>query len=163
MKNILIARIDDRLIHGQVVTSWVKVYPITEILIIANDLAKNLLMQRIYQSVAPVGIDVKVLDNLTAVEYLNETSKKNENLLVLVKTPDVFEYLVERGIFLKKIVLGGMGLIPGREVLIKNVSANESEREGLKRLIENGIKVVYQMVPSDKEFEIEKLLEGKQA
>lgn len=158
MKNILVARIDDRLIHGQVVTSWIKSYPITEILIIADDLAKNMLMQRIYKSVAPTGIEVKIMTNSGALSYLQEDSKKEENLLVLVKTPEVFEYLTENGISLTKIVLGGMGLLPGREVLIRNVSANEAERESLRRLISSGIKIVYQMLPANTERDIEKLL-----
>jgi len=162
MKNILVARIDDRLIHGQVVTSWVKSFSITEILIIADDLAKNMLMQRIYKSVAPAGIEVSIMTNSSALSYLRGDSKKDENLLILVKTPDVFEYLVDNGISLGKIVLGGMGLLPGREVLIRNVSANEAERESLKRLIGSGIKVVYQMLPSNKERDIEKLLIGNQ-
>lgn len=162
MKNILVARIDDRLIHGQVVTSWVKSYPITEILIVADDLAKNMLMQRIYKSVAPAGIEVKIMTNSGALSYLQQDSKKEENLLILVKTPEVFEYLVENGISLSKIVLGGMGLLPGREVLIRNVSANEAERESLKRLIASGIKIVYQMLPANKERDIEKLLVGNQ-
>ena len=156
MRNILVARIDDRLIHGQVVTSWVKAFPITQILIIADDLAKNLLMQRIYQSVAPVGIQVTILDNASAADYLKEDSKKGENLLVLVKTPDVLEHLIDNGIPLSKIVLGGMGLQPGREVLVKNVSANEAERESLRRIMSKGIKIVYQLVPTNNEIEIEK-------
>lgn len=160
MKNITIARIDDRLIHGQVVTSWVKSYPINEILIIADDLGKNMLMQRIYKSVAPSGISVKIMTNIDALNYLREESRNELNLLILVKTPDVFEYLVDNGIHLEKIILGGMGLLPGREVLIRNVSANEAERESLMRLMEAGIKIVYQMLPSNKERDIEKILTG---
>lgn len=162
MKNILVARIDDRLIHGQVVTSWVKSFPITEILIIADDLAKNMLMQRIYKSVAPAGIEVKIVTNLGALSYLQEDAKRGENLLLLVKTPEVLEFLVTNGIPLTKIVLGGMGLLPGREVLIRNVSTNDAERESLRRLIGSGIKIVYQMLPANKERDIEKLLVGTQ-
>ncbi len=158
MRNFLVARIDDRLIHGQVVTSWVKSYPITDILIIADDLAKNLLMQRIYKSVAPAGIEVKIMSNDGALDYLLEDGKNEEKIMILVKTPDVFEYLVDHGIPLTKIVLGGMGLLPGREVLIRNVAANEAERESLRRLIGNGIRIVYQMLPSTKERDIEKLV-----
>ncbi|MEL7636698.1 MAG: PTS sugar transporter subunit IIB [Anaerolineaceae bacterium] len=158
MKNIVVARIDDRLIHGQVVTSWIKAYPITEILIIAGDLAQNMLMQRIYKSVAPEGIDVNIMNNEHAMNYLHENEKKNENLMILVKTPEIFEFLVENGIQINKIILGGMGSKPGRDTLIRNVSANESERESLRRLIDRGIKIVYQMVPVDKEIEVEKLL-----
>lgn len=162
MRNILVARIDDRLIHGQVVTSWVKSYPITEILIIADDLAKNMLMQRIYKSVAPAGIEVKIMSNSGALVFLKEDGKREENILILVKTPEVFEYLVDYGISLPKIVLGGMGLLPGREVLIRNVAANEAERESLRRLISSGIKIYYQMLPGNKERDIEKLLIGNQ-
>ncbi|MEA4811572.1 MAG: PTS sugar transporter subunit IIB [Anaerolineaceae bacterium] len=158
MKNVLVARIDDRLIHGQVVTAWVKTFPITEILIIADDLAKNMLMQRIYKSVAPHGVEVNVMDGNNALSYLRQIGKKGEHIMILVKTPDVFEHLVENGIPFNKIVLGGMGLSAGRQVLIRNVSANESERESLKRLISKGIKIVYQMVPVEKEVEIEKYL-----
>ena len=158
MKKIIVARIDDRLIHGQVVTSWIKAYPITEILIIAGDLAQNMLMQRIYKSVAPEGIDVNIMNNEHAMNYLHEDEKKNENLMILVKTPEIFEFLIENGIQLTKIILGGMGSKPGRETVIRNVSANESERESLRRLIDRGIKIVYQMVPVDKEIEVEKLL-----
>lgn len=115
-------------------------------------------MQRIYKSVAPEGIDVNIMNNEHAMNYLHEDEKKNENLMILVKTPEIFEFLIENGIQLTKIILGGMGSKPGRETVIRNVSANESERESLRRLIDRGIKIVYQMVPVDKEIEVEKLL-----
>lgn len=161
MRKILVARIDDRLIHGQVVTSWVKAYPITEILIIAEDLAQNMLMQRIYKSVAPAGIDVNILDNRDALNYLLSDCKVDQNLLILVKTPDVFEFLINNGVIITKIVLGGMGLKPGRETLIKNIAANDAERECLRRLLNKGIKIVYQMVPIAGEKDVEKALVGK--
>lgn len=161
MRKILVARIDDRLIHGQVVTSWVKAYPITEILIIAEDLAQNMLMQRIYKSVAPAGIDVNILDNRDALNYLLSDCKVDQNLLILVKTPDVFEFLINNGVIITKIVLGGMGLKPGRETLIKNIAANDAERECLRRLLNKGIKIVYQMVPIAGGKDVEKVLVGK--
>lgn len=162
MKNIRIARIDDRLIHGQVVTAWVKTYPIQEILIVADDLAKNLLMQRIYKSVAPHDVEINVLDKDGAVSFLKDTKAQTKELMVLVKTPDVFEYLIDNGIEISKIIIGGMGLMPGRQTLIKNVSANEAERETLRRLIRMGVRIVYQMVPNEKEVEIGKLLEKQE-
>ena len=158
MRNILVARIDDRLIHGQVVTSWIKAYPITVILIIAKDLPKNILMQRIYKSVAPDGIEVKIMDNPGALAYLQENSRKSENIMIIVKTPNILEFLVEHDIPLTTIILGGMGAKPGRETLIRNVSTNEAERESLRNLINKGIKIIYQMVPADKEIEVRKLL-----
>ena len=56
MKNIVLTRIDDRLIHGQVVTAWIKQYPINKILIIDDELSQNRLMERIYKAAAPIGM-----------------------------------------------------------------------------------------------------------
>ena len=56
MKNIVLTRIDDRLIHGQVVTAWIKQYPINKILIIDDELSQNRLMERIYKAAAPMGV-----------------------------------------------------------------------------------------------------------
>ena len=52
----LYVRIDDRLIHGQVVTAWIKQYPINKILIIDDELSQNRLMERIYKAAAPMGV-----------------------------------------------------------------------------------------------------------
>lgn len=161
MKNIIVVRIDDRLIHGQVVTSWIRSYPITDIVIIAEDLSKNMLMQRIYKSVAPDGIRVAIFNNPDALAFLNGEGNPKENIMILVKTPDVLEYLFDNGIHFSKIILGGMGAKPGREVLIRNVSANEAEKETLLRLIDKGIEIVYQMIPIDNALDVEKLLRGK--
>ena len=55
MKNILVARVDDRLIHGQVMTAWIKSYPINHILIVDDELSKNQLMLNIYKAAMPAG------------------------------------------------------------------------------------------------------------
>ena len=60
MKNIVLTRIDDRLIHGQVVTAWIKQYPINKILIIDDELSQNRLMERIYKAAAPMGVEVLI-------------------------------------------------------------------------------------------------------
>ena len=66
MKHILVTRIDDRLIHGQVVTAWIKQYPINKILIIDDELSRNKLMERIRQE----------LDNGTFASFRQEYSEK---------------------------------------------------------------------------------------
>lgn len=162
MKNILVTRIDDRLIHGQIVTSWIKAYPINHILIVAEDLAKNQLMQRIYKSVAPSGVTVTILDNKASADLLKQEPNKDENYLILVKTPDVLEFLFDQGIPISKIVLGGMGAKPGRDTLIRNVSVNETELDCFRRLIDHGIQIVYQLVPVEKEIDIKNAIERKQ-
>ena len=57
MKNITLTRIDDRLIHGQVVAFWMKEFPINKILVIDDVLSKDIFMSRIYKAAAPAGAE----------------------------------------------------------------------------------------------------------
>ena len=158
MRNILVTRIDDRLIHGQVVTAWIKQYPINRILIIDDELSKNKLMGRIYKAAAPVGIEVVIMNQDMAEGFIKETLVPKENLMILVKVPQVLEGLISKGIAINKVILGGMGAKPGRKTFNKNVSANEEETGCFKRMIEGGVEIYYQLVPNDKEVNIRKLL-----
>lgn len=158
MKHILVTRIDDRLIHGQVVTAWIKQYPINKILIIDGELSKNKLMERIYKAAAPVGIEVVIMDQESAEVFLKEAPLPKENIMILVKVPQVLEGLLHAGIDITKIILGGMGAKPGRKTFNKNVSANEDETDCFKRIIDSGVEIYYQLVPSEKEVNIRKLL-----
>lgn len=158
MKEMLVVRIDDRLIHGQVVTAWIKQYPINKILIIDEELSKNNLMERIYKAAAPVGVEVMIMNQKDAEGFLKEAPGPKEGLMVLVKIPQVLEALIQSGIRIPKIILGGMGAKPGRKTFNRNVSASEEETGCFKRMIEGGTEICYQLVPSEKEVNIRKLL-----
>lgn len=158
MRNIILTRIDDRLIHGQVVTAWIRRYPINCILIVDDELAKNRLMERIYKAAAPVGVEVLIKSVQDAGEWLLEDGKKGEQILILVKVPCVIEKLLEKQILIEKVILGGMGAGKGRKTFIKNVSASEDEIENFRNINSKGIEIVYQLVPDEKETPIKKLL-----
>lgn len=158
MKSILVARVDDRLIHGQVMTAWVKSYPINKILIIDDELARNQLMLGIYKAAAPKGITVEVSAKEGSEALLSQPAAANENYMILAKTPEVFEHLNQHGIAFSVLVVGGMGAKPGRKTLYRNLSASEEEKACMKRLEEKGVRVVYQMVPVDREVALGQML-----
>lgn len=153
MKNISVARIDDRLIHGQVVTSWIKVYPVDKILIIDEALVKNKLMMRIYKASAPSDVEVDVMDVETATDYLMNDSKR-ENLLLLTKSPIVYEKLIDNGVKIETIILGGMGLGDDRKRINKNIAMSDKEILSFKKILDKGIKVSYKMVPDSKDIDV---------
>lgn len=158
MRNVLVTRIDDRLIHGQVVTAWIKVYPINKILIIDDELSKNQLMLRIYKAAAPTGVEVVLMNQEDAAEYLLDDPVKGENIMVLVKIPEVIEKIINQGYEISKIILGGMGASEKRKRFNRNVSASEEEIASFRRIVDKGIKIVYQLVPNDREMDIKELL-----
>lgn len=158
MKNIVLARIDDRLIHGQVVTSWVKQVNANRIIIVDDPLTKDVFMQRLLKAAAPSGISVSILTTEDAAKFLKEDPSVGENIIILVKVPEILEALIDGGVLLEKIILGGMGAKEGRSRFNKNVSAGAKEVECIKRILEKGVSVYYQMVPGEKAVDVKKII-----
>ncbi|MDD3337366.1 MAG: PTS sugar transporter subunit IIB [Lachnospiraceae bacterium] len=158
MRTIVLTRIDDRLIHGQVVTAWVKKVNCNRILIVDDPLTKDVFMQKILKSAAPIGMHVDVKGVADATAFLTEPEEKDEKILILVKTPQPLEALADAGVVLPTIILGGMGAKAGRKKFNRNVSASEEEVACLKRLSEKVSTVQYQLVPDEKPMLLEKLL-----
>lgn len=159
MRNIVLARIDDRLIHGQVVTSWSKVTGANAILIADDALTKDRFTQRILLAAAPPDIDVTVYTVADAITYLKEEGDQNERLILLTKVPEVMEAIIDAGIPIDKIVLGGMGIKAGRARFNKNVSASSEELECMKRILAKRTDIIYQLVPSERPVNMSKLIE----
>jgi len=157
LRNLVLVRIDDRLIHGQVVTAWIKHTRGNRILIIDDKLVNDRMMQRVLKAAAPPGISVEVLTITDAAVLLKEDASPGENVIILVKTPDVLEKLTELGVVFEKIVIGGMGLTPQRKRYNKSLSASDEEVACMKRLMQKGIAMTFQLVPETGAINGEKL------
>lgn len=155
MKNLVLVRIDDRLIHGQVVTQWLKTTKGNRILIIDDELPNNKMMLRVLKAAAPPGVAVDVLSEEDALVYLKGESQKGENIVILVKIPEVLEHLIDNGVVIPKIILGGMGINAKRKKFNRNVAASEEEIKAMNRIIQKGSAIFYQLVPSDMAVNIE--------
>lgn len=160
MKNIVLCRIDDRLIHGQVVTSWVKQTGGNRIIIVDDALTKDLFMQKILKAAAPRDVSVDILSVGDGTAVLKEEPGMGEKVIILVKTPQIPEQLIEGGVELPRIVLGGMGAKEGRKKFNRNVSASQEEMDSMKRMIAGGTQIVYQLVPTESPTDVRKMLEG---
>ena len=158
MSEIVLTRIDDRLIHGQVMTAWVKKTRANQILIIDDEVAKDDFMSEILKMSAPAGIDIVVKGLEDAVTFLNEQETENKRLIILVKAPITIDVIVEKGIVIDKLVVGGMGAKANRRVLYKYISASDEERATFKKLIDRGIPVVIHIIPDQKEIDLSKYL-----
>lgn len=158
MRNIVLCRIDDRLIHGQVVTAWAKQTNANRIVIVDDALEKDAFMQKVLAATAPPGIKVDALSIDKAAEDLKKDGTPNEKIIILVKVPEVFEALINKGVKLDKIILGGIASKAGRTKFNKNVSASPEEVECMKRIIEKGVPMYFQLVPSEQAVDVSKML-----
>ncbi|BEU88620.1 PTS sugar transporter subunit IIB [Selenomonas sp. TAMA-11512] len=153
MRNVVLARVDDRLIHGEVVSVWTPTLSVNRIAVVDDGVAADAFNTRVIKGLAPEGVKCFVWSVATAVEKLKGDPKKDERMMILTKTPITFLRLVEGGIGLKEVNLGGMGLRDARRTFIKNVACDEEEIEAIKRLDARGVRVYYQLVPEQQIIE----------
>ena len=154
---IVLARIDDRLIHGQVMTSWLNYTGAGKIVVIDDATAKDSFLSMIIKTLVPANIKTEVTTLEKSVEVV-AALPKNEKVILLSKTPEAYVNLVKNGITLEKINIGGMGARPGRKTLYRNISASEEEMNQLKELTELGLAVEIQMVAEDTAINVKKYL-----
>ena len=158
MRNIVFTRIDDRLIHGQVMTAWVHETKANEIVIIDNEVAQDDFLKMIMTSSAPAGIKVLIMSEEQAIDYLTQEPDRNK-LIVLAKNPKVIKNITDGGVKIEALNVGGMGARKDRTQLYRNISVSDEERACFKQLITDGTSVYVQVIPEEKSANIEQYLE----
>ncbi|HLV49759.1 MAG TPA: PTS sugar transporter subunit IIB, partial [Erysipelothrix sp.] len=149
MGKIVLARIDERLVHGQVMTNLSKSAGANAIFIVDDQTAKDEFMKTIFiSSGSRTGLSVKVLSVEDAINYWNNEQFENFRVILLTKTIDVVDQLVQGGLEFDSLNVGGIAKKPGTEYVIKAVGINAEQASVLKRLNEeHGIEVYFQAVP----------------
>ncbi len=154
---INVARIDDRLIHGQVITTWVKNYDIEQVLVINNKVANDKVQQSVLTMSAPPGLKVLVFGVQEFIEILKKTTIKKRTMLLFTNSIDV-DALVDGGLPLEKLNVGGMRMQDGRHQLSRAVSVTPEEEQAFRNLIAKNVVVEVQMVPKDPIVDLKTLL-----
>lgn len=158
MRNVVLARVDDRLIHGEVVTAWIPNSKATRIIIIDDEVAKDEFNVRVVKALAPAGTKVFVYNVEKASEKLMVPGVEGERLLLLAKTPTTFNRLIKNGVPLKEVNLGGAGIRGERQPFINNVALNPEEVTACEEMKNGGCRVYYQLVPEQGVIEIDEAL-----
>lgn len=156
MENLVLTRIDDRLIHGQVMTAWIKNKGADQVVIVDDNVAQDDFMINVLENAVPDNIAIGIFSKEDAVQFLSEPLEAPT--IILVKTPQVLEYMIDNGIDINEIDLGGMGAKEGRERLYHTISTNEEENSSFKRLIDKGIDTFIQIMPQNEKVNLKELL-----
>lgn len=151
-------RVDSRLIHGQVITKWRKIFNITKIVVVDDGLAKDEFMIHMYEAAAPSGVKVKVYDSEKAKRLWDKNQFGTEGrVLLLFKDIETCHKLYEMGIPMDYIQIGGVAKTPDRKVILQAVSINESEFRLLEQFHNSGCDVAVQIVPEDTKLSFDEI------
>lgn len=159
---IRLARIDDRLIHGQVTTSWTKRTDINRIIVVSDTVAFDHLSKFLLQQAAPPGINANVVTVDRMLEAFNSHLFKTQKVMLLFTNPQDVEKLVRGGIQLKSLNIGGMRFENGKQMITNFVSVNDKDQASFHFLAKQGIELEVRKVPTDRKINLVDLLDKKE-
>lgn len=144
---IALTRVDFRLIHGQVITRWLKQCDINEIVTVDTELSKDSFMQDVFKMAAPKGVRISVLSSDDAVALQEKGGLEKNRVLLLFKSVKELCSTVEKGLKLEEVQIGGLGGGPGRKAVNNAITLDRADADQLLSLEAKGIKVYFQTTP----------------
>ncbi|AMW16941.1 PTS mannose transporter subunit IIAB [Glaesserella parasuis] len=144
-----LARIDDRLIHGQVATRWTKESRVSRIVVVNDDVAKDSVRSTMLKSVAPPGVTAHVVPVDKMIRVYNNPEYANERMMLLFTNPTDVVRLMEAGVEFKSINIGGMAYKDGKKMITSAVAVDDKDIEAFKALDAKGIELDVRKVSND--------------
>jgi len=150
---VVLARVDDRLLHGQVVEGWTP-YVQADTIVVAND---TVCLEedrcRLMQIIVPDHIDLKVTSLKGLGDLLKISGDSSKILLLFAGLDDVLT-VIEGGVELDRINVGNLHNVKGGTEVTPSVYLNCKDLEAVKHLIDHGIVVEAREVPDGVSFDL---------
>ncbi len=148
--SLRLVRVDDRLIHGQVIAVWLRALGADRIVVVDDRTAADEFLRDVLVLASPPGVPVEVHDVAGGVARCLELAGSSERAMVIVRTPETALRLREAGVPFEVLNLGGLGAGPGRRRLHKTISASDEELSQLRAIESLGTRVEIQIVPDER-------------
>lgn len=147
--NILLTRIDNRLVHGQVGMTWTNTLGANLVIVANDEVAEDEVQQNLMDMVLPESAESRFF-TLDKVIRIIDKAAPRQKILLVVRTPQDALRLVEGGVPIKKINIGNMHFEEGKKQISSTVSVDDKDIETFKKLDELGVELEVKGVPSDK-------------
>jgi mannose PTS system EIIAB component len=153
-----LARIDDRLIHGQVATRWTKETNVSRIIVVSDEVAADHVRSTLLKQVAPPGVTAHVVDVEKMIRVYNNPAYGRDRVMLLFTNPTDVVRLVENGVNITSVNIGGMAFRQGKTQITNAVSVDEKDIEAFKKLDARGIELEVRKVSSDSRMKMMELI-----
>lgn len=147
--NINLARLDTRLLHGQVATAWTPYSKANRIIVVSDAVAHDELRKNLIKQAAPNGVKA----NIVPISKMEEVAKDDRfggvDALLLFETVQDVLRAVEGGVPIKTLNVGSMAHSEGKTMVNKVLSMDKADVEAFEKLRDLGVEFDVRKVPSD--------------
>ena len=158
---IVLARVDTRLLHGQVATSWTKATNPDRIIVVSDTVSKDELRKKLIEQAAPPGVKAHVIPLDKLVEVSKDTRFGNTKALLLFENPQDALKVIEKGVEIKELNIGSMAHSVGKVMVSTSLSMDQNDVETYKKLADLGVKFDVRKVVADKSGDLFKMISAK--
>ncbi len=156
MPNIMLTRIDNRLIHGQVATQWTNVIGANLILVANDKVASDKMRQGLMDMAAPNGVATRYFTIQKTIDVIHKAADR-QKIFIICETPQDVLKLVEGGVPIKKVNVGNIHMAEGKRQVAQVVAVDDSDVEAFKKLRDKGVELEIRKVPTESAEDANKL------
>ncbi|HEM3580607.1 TPA: PTS mannose transporter subunit IIAB [Streptococcus suis] len=146
---INLARIDTRLLHGQVATAWTPASKADRIIVASDTVAQDDLRKQLIKQAAPGNVKANVVPIKKLIEVSKDPRFGNTHALILFETPQEALEAIEGGVEIKELNVGSMAHSTGKTMVNTVLSMDKDDVATFERLRELGVKFDVRKVPND--------------
>ena len=154
--NILLTRIDNHLIHGQVATQWNSTIGANLILVAHDEVSTNTMRQNLMKMAAPTGVATRFFSLQHTIEIIGKASPK-QKIFIICENPEDVLTLVKGGVPIKKVNIGNMHMAEGKRQVATSVAVSDEDVAAFRELQERGVELEIRRVPSTPVEDVNKL------
>ncbi|MGX9799291.1 PTS galactosamine transporter subunit IIB [Pediococcus acidilactici] len=152
--NILMTRVDNRLVHGQVGVTWTRAVKANLIVVANDDAANDELQQKLMATTADSsGADIRFFTIEKTINVINKAADRQHIFLVVKTTGDLLK-LVEGGVPVNKVNVDNMHFAQGKREITKKVYVDDQDAHDLLAVANRGIEIFIQDYPGEKQYPI---------
>lgn len=159
----VLARVDSRLLHGQVATAWSKTVQPTRIIVVSDGVAHDDLRKKLIVEAAPPGVKANVIPVDKMIEVAKDPRFGDTKALLLFETPQDALRAIEGGVEIKELNIGSMAHSVGKVAVSKVLSLGPDDVTTFEKLKSLGIKFDVRKVPTDSKDNMEAIVEKAKA
>ncbi|MDY5974706.1 PTS sugar transporter subunit IIB [Streptococcus hyovaginalis] len=146
---INLARVDTRLLHGQVATNWTPASKANRIIVASDTVAKDDLRKQLIKQAAPGGVKANVVPIDKLIEASKDPRFGNTHALILFETPQEALRAIEGGVPIKELNIGSMAHSTGKTMVNNVLSMDKNDVATFEKLRDLGVEFDVRKVPSD--------------
>ncbi|WVD68189.1 PTS sugar transporter subunit IIB [Orbus wheelerorum] len=155
---IVLARVDSRLLHGQVATAWTQATSPTRIIVVSDSVAKDELRKKLIEQAAPPGVKANVVPISKIIEVSKDPRFGNTKALLLFENPQDVLRAIEGGVEISDLNVGSMAHSVGKVMVNKVLSMNADDVAVFEKLKQKNVKFNVRKVPNDSSSNMDELL-----